>query len=127
MTALWGRLQYVFLESETVAVRAFFGSVSLGYALFIPRVDGHFEYHLALQAIPAWVWSMAFLIHGLSVWYGIITCRATPLLYVLEGWVGSFTWVLMGILTSASQGVVGPTFVASFIAGWLLVRYPLWK
>lgn len=122
----WDRLRYVLLESETVAVRAFFGLISIGYAMFMLSVEKHTEYNLALSILPYWIWSLGFLIHGVSVWYGIISQKSSFALLILEGFLGAGIWLTLGICTSAAQGLPGPTLMASTIAIWQFVRYPRW-
>lgn len=121
------RLRYVLLETETVAVRFFFGFVSIGYAFFLPHVVDHFEYHISLMLMPAWAWSFGFLLCGSALMHGVITCKYSRLGFFLEGIVSAFMWVLLGITSSMSQGTVGATAFASVIAGWIMVRYPKWK
>ena len=121
-----GRLRYVLLESETVAVRWWMGLVSLGYAAFLPFVDSHFEYSVSLQLMPSWMWSLLFVISGASLIQGVISRRYNLLGCALEGVLSSLTWVALGITTSISQGIPGATMVASLIALWILVRYPTW-
>lgn len=121
-----GRLRYVLLESETVAVRWWMGLVSLGYAAFLPFVDSHFEYSISLQLMPSWLWSLLFVITGASLIQGVISRRYNLIGCALEGVLSSITWVSLGITTSISQGIPGATMVASLIALWILVRYPTW-
>ncbi len=123
----WDRLRYVILESETVAVRAFFGLISIGYAIFMLSIEGHTEYNIALAIFPNWLWAAGFLIHGISVWYGIVAQKANLALLILEGFLGAGIWIGLGICTSAAQGLPGPTLMASSIAIWQFVRYPRWK
>lgn len=122
----WDRLRYILLESETVAVRAFFALISLGYAIFMLSIDRHTEYTIALAIMPHWLWSIGFLVHGLAVWYGIMSQKHSLALLMLEGVLGAGIWITLGICTSASQGMPGPTLMASTIAVWQFVRYPRW-
>lgn len=121
-----GRLKYVLMESETVAVRWWMGLVSLGYAAFLPFVDSHFEYSVSLQLMPSWMWSTLFVITGVSLIQGVISRRYNLLGCAMEGVLSTITWVSLGITTSISQGIPGATMVASLIALWILVRYPTW-
>lgn len=127
MSKIAERMRYVLLESETVAVRFFFGFVSLGYAIFIPHVQDHFEYKVSLMLFPSWMWAIGFALSGLALLYGVITCRYSRLLFTFEGVLGAFSWVALGITSSMSQGTVGATAFASVIALWIMVRYPKWK
>lgn len=127
MNLLVDRLREVLLESETVAVRLFLGAMALGYAAYMPSTDYHPQYYFALQWVSPYIWSTAFFIHGAALIYGVMSKRYSFILLLLEGVLGSFTWVALGIATSISSGVPGPTLAASFVAGWVLVRYPSWK
>lgn len=127
MSRNFERLRYALLESETVAVRFFFGFVSLGYAFFLPHVADHFEYSVSLMLLPPSVWSAGFAISGAALIYGVITCNFNRFLFTLEGVLGAFMWVTLGITSSMSQGTVGATAFASVIALWIMVRYPAWK
>lgn len=127
MRSIAERMRYVLLESETVAVRFFFGFVSVGYAIFIPHVSEHFEYQVSLMLFPAWLWALGFGLSGLALLYGVITCKYSRLFFMFEGVLGSFSWVSLGITSSMSQGTVGATAFASVIALWIMVRYPKWK
>lgn len=127
MSCLTDRLSYVFLKSETVAVRAFFGIMSLLYGIFIPQTEGQFEYAVALQWFPAWLWSAAMVTNGLAIFVGVLTQRYNLVLLLLEGALGMAAWLTLGVATSISQGVPGPTFAAAFVAIWIFVRYPSWK
>lgn len=120
------RLRYVLLESETVAVRWWFGLVSVGYAMFLPLVDTHFEYSVSVAVMPAWIWSILFFIIGFSLLYGVIFRIYNKVGWFLEGVLCTATWVALGITTSISQGMPGATMAASLIAVWILVRYPTW-
>lgn len=121
------RLRYVFLESETVAVRAFFATITLGYALFMPHAAETPQYEVALMLMPAWVWSVGFALNGSALLYGVMTRKSGKFLLALEGMLGVVVWLTMGIATAVASGTVGPTMMASFIAIWIYVRYPEWK
>lgn len=127
MSLVFERLRSVLLEDPTGNVRLFFGAITVGYALFIPNTVGHFMYQLANEWINPWVWASAFMVNGISLMFGAITNRPSLTGFVLEGWLGLFTWGTMGLATALSQGVPGPTFFAAFIAIWIFVRYPRWK
>lgn len=127
MSRTFNRLRYVLLETETVAVRFFFGFVSLGYAFFLPHVKDHFEYKISMMLFPSWVWAIGFATCGAALIRGVITCKYSRAGYILEGVLSAFMWVLLGITSSMSQGTVGATAFASVIAGWIMVRYPKWN
>lgn len=124
---LYARLREVFLESETVAVRFFLGMMALGYAIYMPATTYHQHYALANQWIHPAIWSVFFLLHGSALMYGVITQRYSLFLMIVEGFLGAFVWLVLGIATSVAQGVPGPTLAAALVAGWVLVRYPSWK
>lgn len=121
------RLRYVFLESETVAVRAFFGILSFCYGLYIPHTVYFEEYGSALLWMPAWMWAAMFHVHSVSLWCGILFKKHNAVMLALEGVLGVFVWVALGLATTMAQGMPGPTLAASPVAIWILVRYPTWK
>lgn len=127
MSEYASRLQQILLKDPTGNVRFFFALVTIGYGMFIPQVEGHYMYRLALDWVPSNVWSMVLIINGTALMWGSISNRPSLLLYVLEGWLGAAAWLTLGIATSLAQGMPGPTMFAAFIAGWILVRYPEWK
>lgn len=127
MSKFSNRLQQILLKDPTGNVRFFFGFLSIGYGLFMPQVEGHYMYRLALQWINPFAWSAALLINGAALIWGAMTNRPSRIMYLLEGWLGAAVWLMLGLATSLSQGVPGPTMAASFVAGWILVRYPEWK
>lgn len=127
MNPLLDRLCYVFLRSETVAVRAFFGILSFAYGLYIPHTIYFAEYGSALLWMPAWLWALLFHAHSAALWFGIFTRKFNAVMLALEGVLGVFVWVALGLATTMAQGIPGPTLAATPVAIWILVRYPTWK
>jgi len=127
MSLVFERLRSVLLEDPTGNVRLFFGLITIGYSLFIPQTVGHFMYQLAVEWVNPWIWAIAFMTNGIALVYGAISNKPSLTGFILEGWLGLASWGTMGVATSLSQGIPGPTFCAAFIAVWIFVRYPKWR
>lgn len=124
---IFERLQTIFLEESTGALRFFFGLGALGYAFAMPNFGDYPMYQMAMSLLPAWVWSAAFAANGSALIAGAICNKPSRLMHFLEAVLGVAVWLGMGVTTALSQGVPGPTFFASLISVWLYVRYPSWK
>lgn len=124
---IFSRLRHLLLEESTGPLRFFFGWGSIGYALSMPQFVDYPMYHIALEWLPAWLWSAAFAINGTALIVGALHNNPSRMMYLLEGILGATVWLTLGISTAMAQGMPGPTFFASFIAVWIFVRYPEWK
>lgn len=127
MTKLFERLRVILLEEPTGNVRFFFGLISIGYAMFLPSTVGHYMYRLAFEWVNPWLWCTGFMVSGIALVVGSIQGRPSRTMFVLEGVLSGIVWGGMGLATTLSQGMPGPTLFACFIAGWIFVRYPAWK
>ena len=121
------KLRYIFIESETIAVRFWYGLITLAYGFFMPVVSLHRDFVVATLLAPAWAWSIIFIINGIAILYGVLTHKKSRTNMLIEGALGTFCWITIGVTVSMAQGFPGPTFMASLVSLWLLVRYPTWK
>lgn len=127
MSIFFERLRVVLLEEPTGNVRFFFGLIAIGYGFVIPGFSAHPMYAMSMEWFNPWIWTAAFMISGIALVWGALSSKPTRLGFILEGVLSWVAWFLLGLTTAVSQGMPGPTFFASLIAGWILVRYPTWK
>jgi len=123
-----GRLRYVILHSETVAMRFWMAIISLGYGgfMFSMDVEKLSLYAPAVAFLPAWAWGVMFVTSGAAMLYGVLRPRLSRITMFLESYLSIFAWCSLGITLSIPQGAPGPTLYASLIPFWLLMRYPPW-
>jgi hypothetical protein len=120
-------IKYIFTESETIAVRFWFGLITLGYGFYLPTVNLKSDFVLAIMLMPAWLWGILFGINGIATIYGTLTSKKSRINMLVECVLGTFCWITIGVTVSMAQGIPGPTLMASMVSLWLLVRYPTWK
>lgn len=128
LCAIWMRLVWVMLFSQTASTRFWFGLVGIGFSSYmISSSTIHSpisEYQLLLQIAPDWVWAIGFLTHGCALIYGVLTHTYNKLLMVLEGILGTVVWTTSAVVIVITQNTIGAQAAAALIAVWLLVRYP---
>jgi hypothetical protein len=130
MRLLWTRVVWLFVYSQTAAVRFWFGAASIGFGSFVtfslsdPTFAANSEYKNMESIAPWWIWSTGFFVHGLSLWYGVFTRTYNRLLVILEGLLGQVVWTASAIVIVLAQHTIGAQTVGACIAFWLLVRYP---
>lgn len=122
------RMIWLTLYTETTSSRFWFGLLSLGYAsfMFFSEYASHpgSSYVLMFKIAPDYIWSLAFVIHGLALIYGAFTRKYSTFLLILEGVLGVAVWSAAAAATTLEQGAPGGTTVGALIALWVLVRYP---
>jgi hypothetical protein len=123
-----GRLNWLLFRSQTSATRMWFALCSIGFSSFMffsgSAYHSEDEYVLMIQMAPDWMWSLAFLTHGLSLLYGVIFRVYNNFLLTLEGVLGVLIWSATSIAMSLAQGAIGATTAGALIAAWICVRYP---
>jgi hypothetical protein len=116
------------MGSETLALRFWFGLVSIGFAAFLLfEAVSHWEYAVSFSFMPHWAWATLFAINGAALLLGAITKRYSKVHLLVEGGLGVFLWVAMGITSMISQGTPGAITMSMFISVWLCIRYPTWN
>lgn len=122
------KLRFVFIFSQTSAVRFFFSLCSLWVSALLLGDD--YREHIAgsidllLSLAPRYCWASAFFVHGSSVLYGVLLDRYSKILLMSEGVLGAALWTAAGVALSISQSSISGVIIASLVSVWLLVRYP---
>lgn len=114
-------------SDDTTQTRIFFSMVSFGWVLYIladkigfaARHPNVAEY----VANPSTL-AILFSVYACAVFYGACTGRFSFILLLIEGFLGVYLWMGVGIADALGQGAPGPTFFAGLIALFLLARYP---
>lgn len=121
-------IKYILLQSETVAVRFWFGLVSIFYSLFLSaEAVNHWEYTITFDLMPAWMWSCLLAFNGISYIRSSLTNKYGINSMLMEGILGTLLWVSLSITSMMSQGTPGAVTVAGALSVWLLIRYPTWN
>lgn len=125
MKVIRNRVLSALLFGKTENLRVFFALCSFGWGLWV-LTDSRFEAeHAATVAfVPIPQLGILFLVHGFAMFYGVWTGRYSVWLLFLEGLLGAFLWVGVGIAESYGQQAIGPTLFGGLCALFLLIRYP---
>lgn len=119
---------YQLLKSDTALLRFFFGWCNLGWALWVLFDKCYTNDHpLTIRYVgfnSNVILAILFLINGIALIYGFITHRFSVTLFFMEGLLGAYLWVGVGITETVMQGTPGPTIFAGFVALFLCARYP---
>ena len=122
------RVKWLMFNSETYALRFWFGLTSIGFGLFMLTTPMNQlevqEYRIMLSMASIHIWGLAFFIHGIVSWYGVITLISNKFLLIFEGVLGLVVWTAASISIMIAQSAPGAVTAGIFIAFWLLVRYP---
>lgn len=115
-------------RSQTSVVRLWFALASLGFASFFfftpaPMLD-RTDLQYALAIMPCWAFFWGFLIHGLTLIYGVLSRRFSTTLYWFEAVFGSVLWGLCSISTIIYNGYPDAILSGACIAWWIQYRYP---
>jgi hypothetical protein len=115
----------MFLTADTRLMRFWFALCSIGYANWVFFDDHYSVLHPSInnfvdvQMLP-WL----FLTHACVSIYSVLSEKTNTYFLFLEGVLGVFLWLVTGISETTDQGSLGPNLIASFMAIYLLVRYP---
>lgn len=123
-----GSLAYILLQSETAAVRFWFGLTTIFFGLFmVSNSASQWEYLITFYIMPYWAWGIGFIVSGCSILRGAITGRYSFKTMLLESVLGTILWVSVAVSSMMSQGSPGAVTIAGLMSLWLLVRYPTWN
>lgn len=122
------RLKWLLLSSQTSAVRFWFGLTSVFNAGFYHFSWDQFhidsEYELMFKIVPPDVWAGLFLLHGISLLYGVFTRQYNKGMLLLEGVLGVALWFACATAVTMVQTTPNVQIAGALVALWLLVRYP---
>ena len=121
-------LLYILLQSETTAVRFWFGLTSLFFGLFMwTHPEAKWEYLVTYIIMPHWMWGIGFMVSGAAVLIGAVTKKYSWTSMFFEAILGTVLWVSVSVSSMMSQGSPGAVTIAGLMSMWLLVRYPTWN
>lgn len=133
MTAMWLKgvlrrpLVKALVSDNTIQLRVFFSLVSFGWVSYIlsdkAAFADHHPYVVEYMSAPEKLATL-FLVYSCAIMYGAATGRFSFILLLIEGYLGVFLWMGVGIADWVQQGAPGPAFFAGLIAAFLLARYP---
>ena len=133
MTATWLKgvlrrpLIKALVSDDTIQLRFFFAIVSFGWVSYILSDRAAFALHhpyvVEYMTTPEKLGTL-FFTYSCALMYGAITGRFSFILLLIEGYLGVFLWMGVGIADWVQQGAPGPAFFAGLIAAFLLARYP---
>ena len=119
------KLVTLLLFGETRLLRFWLALCSFGYAAWVAFDPDYATGHAEAVSLASVNMQVAlFILHGLSVMYGVVTGRFNTVLLMTEGLLGVFLWFGLGMAETTHQGTPGPMLIAGLIAIFLLVRYP---
>jgi hypothetical protein len=122
------RLGWLLNRSQTSVVRLWFSLASLGFASFFFFTPApallETDLYYALKIMPCWAYFWGFLIHGLTLMYGVLSRRFSTILYWFEAVFGSVLWGLCSISTIIHNGYPDAILSGALIAWWIQYRYP---
>lgn len=133
VTPVTRRFWLTLWTSETTAVRLWFGTASIFFAIFIFEspifISYEAEYHLMVQLSPYWIdarafWGILFIINGSALIYGVLFRAYSTKLLILEGLLGVALWGSSAVAVYHTQDSLGAHTIAAIIALWILARYP---
>ena len=128
LLALYCRLRWLALRSQTSAVRFWFGLASLGFSWFFFTFNSLTHpsagYAIMYSLADVRVWAIGFGVHGAALIYGSMTRTYSNLQLILEGVLGVTVWGASGLALAFAQGTMSATVAGAFVALWLLIRYP---
>ncbi len=120
-------LGYILLQSETSAVRFWFGLTTFFFGIFFASNSAaQWEYAITFIVMPHWMWGIGFMMSGAAVFRGAITRKYSILTMFFESILGTALWVGVAISSMMSQGSPGAVTIAALMSIWLLIRYPTW-
>jgi hypothetical protein len=110
---------------DTENLRTFFALCSFGWGLWA-LTDANFakDHASVISFVQLPQLGILFFIHCAGVLYGVNTGRYNVILLFIEGLLGAFLWVGVGIAEAIGQGTAGPTLFGGMCALFLLIRYP---
>lgn len=119
------RILATLLFGKTELLRIFFALCSFGWG-FWALTDAKFsaEHATTVSFVPLPQLGILFMVHSVAVWYGVKTQRYNVFLLFIEGLLGAFLWIGVGIAEAKGQGTIGPTLFGGVCALFLLIRYP---
>lgn len=128
MSVTYGSFAYLMLYGETRLLRFFFGvSTVLFSAFMLIGAPSQWEYSLTIRLLSPDIWAAFFIISGVSLIYGAVTCRYSKLSLVFESILSTASWTAVGITSMISQGTIGAIAAPILISLFLLIRYPTWQ
>ena len=119
------RILAALLFGKTETLRIFFAACSFGWG-FWALTDPKFpvEHASTLAFVPLPQLGILFIVHAVAVWYGVNSERYNVVLLFIEGLLGAFLWIGVGVAEAKGQGTLGPTLFGGLTALFLLIRYP---
>jgi hypothetical protein len=120
MKNLW----LVISRGDTAVARLWFALISFFWAAYTISLPDDDAFRIIFAHLDYRLWAGLFLIHGIATVSGIAMAKVDGYHLIIEGALGCFLWLVVGILYTYLQGVPGPSVAGSFVAIWLLLRYP---
>lgn len=122
------RFLYIFAGSETLSVR-FFMAVSnfecAGVLLAAYLTGSYYPPLVPMSSVmPIPVTALLFFISGMSMVYGLASCRYSWAQLITEPGVSFCLWVFVTTCSMHSGGYPDLTLVPTLASCWLLARYP---
>lgn len=115
----------MFLTADTRLMRFWFALCSLGYANWVFFDEFYPILHPSItKFVDIGVLPWLFLTHAAVSIYSVLREKTNTQFLFLEGVLGVFLWLATGIAETTDQGSLGPNLIASFMAIYLLIRYP---
>ena len=119
------RLLSLLLFGDTAMLRFFFALTSVGWGVWVLSDPTFAAQHaMTIAFVPLPQLGILFITHACAVFYGIWTHRYNVILLFIEGLLGVFLWVGVGLAEAKGQGALGPTLFGGIAAMFLLIRYP---
>lgn len=114
----------VLAHGDTATARLWFAFISFFWAAYTLSQPDDDAFRIIFSHLDYRVWGSLFFLHGVAMLVGLAQGKVDGPHLIIEGALGCFLWLVMGILYTWIQRVPGPSLAGAVISIWLLIRYP---